>query len=57
VFGVRMRVVRMRLGDEAIELAADIPPRGRPFRTAFVSPSAVTFADRPLGFQEIVLAE
>jgi len=30
VFGARVRVVRMRLGDEAIELAEFLAPRGRP---------------------------
>ena len=30
VFGLRMRVVRMRLGDEAIELTEYLVPRGRP---------------------------
>lgn len=30
VFGLRMRVVRMRLGDEFIELTEYIAPRGRP---------------------------
>ena len=30
VFGVRMRIVRMKLGDELIELAEYIAPRGRP---------------------------
>jgi len=30
VFGLRMRVVRMRLGDEAIELTEYLTPRGRP---------------------------
>src|SRR2546428_14182965 len=30
VFGLRMRVVRMRLGDEIIELAEYLAPRGRP---------------------------
>src|SRR3989475_5422165 len=30
VFGLRMRVVRMRLGDEFIELAEYLAPRGRP---------------------------
>jgi catechol 2,3-dioxygenase-like lactoylglutathione lyase family enzyme len=30
VFGVRMRVVRMRLGDEAIELTEYLAPKGRP---------------------------
>ena len=30
VFGVRMRVVRMRLGDEFIELIEYLAPRGRP---------------------------
>src|SRR3989442_1811152 len=30
VFGLRMRVVRMRLGDEYIELAEYLAPRGRP---------------------------
>ena len=30
VFGLRMRVVRLRLGDEAIELAEYLAPRGRP---------------------------
>src|SRR5215813_3168670 len=31
VFGVRMRVVRMRLGDEFIELTEYLAPKGRPF--------------------------
>ena len=30
VFGVRMRVVRMRLGDESIELTEYLTPKGRP---------------------------
>lgn len=30
VFGLRMRVVRMRLGEEAIELTEYLTPRGRP---------------------------
>jgi catechol 2,3-dioxygenase-like lactoylglutathione lyase family enzyme len=30
VFGLRMRVVRMRLGDELIELSEYLTPRGRP---------------------------
>ena len=30
VFGLRMRVVRMRLGDESIELAEYLTPKGRP---------------------------
>jgi len=30
VFGLRMRVVRMRLGDESIELTQYLAPRGRP---------------------------
>ena len=30
VFGVRMRIVRMRLGDESIELTEYLAPRGRP---------------------------
>src|SRR5262245_51181149 len=30
VFGVRMRIVRMRLGDELIELSEYLAPRGRP---------------------------
>jgi catechol 2,3-dioxygenase-like lactoylglutathione lyase family enzyme len=30
VFGLRLRVVRMRLGDEAIELTEYLTPRGRP---------------------------
>src|SRR5262249_57399545 len=30
VFGLRMRVVRMRLGAEAIELTEYLTPRGRP---------------------------
>jgi catechol 2,3-dioxygenase-like lactoylglutathione lyase family enzyme len=30
VFGARMRIVRMRLGDETIELTEYIAPRGRP---------------------------
>src|SRR5919206_3959682 len=29
-FGLRLRVVRLRLGDEALELADPIAPRGRP---------------------------
>src|SRR5690606_16703297 len=31
VFGVRMRVVRMRLGDEVIELTEYLTPEGRPY--------------------------
>jgi len=31
VFGLRMRVVRMKLGDEAIELTEYLAPKGRPF--------------------------
>ena len=31
VFGLRMRVVRMRLGDELIELTEYLTPKGRPF--------------------------
>src|SRR5215831_12643698 len=31
VFGVRMRVVRMQLGDEFIELTEYFAPKGRPF--------------------------
>jgi catechol 2,3-dioxygenase-like lactoylglutathione lyase family enzyme len=31
LFGLRMRVVRMRLGGEAIELTEYLTPRGRPF--------------------------
>lgn len=31
VFGVRMRVVRMKLGDEAIELTEYLAPKGKPF--------------------------
>src|SRR3954462_3051301 len=30
VFGARVRVVRMKLGDESIELAQFLAPRGRP---------------------------
>jgi len=30
IFGVRMRVVRMRLGEECIELTEYLAPRGRP---------------------------
>src|SRR5262249_631643 len=30
VFGLRMRVVRLRLGDEALELIEYLGPRGRP---------------------------
>ena len=30
VFGLRMRVVRLRLGEEAIELTEYLAPRGRP---------------------------
>jgi catechol 2,3-dioxygenase-like lactoylglutathione lyase family enzyme len=33
VFGTRMRVVRMRLGDEQIELTEYLAPRGRPIPT------------------------
>jgi len=33
VFGLRMRVARMRLGDEAIELTEYLAPRGRPAPT------------------------
>lgn len=33
VFGVRMRVVRMRLGDEFIELTEYLAPKGRPIPT------------------------
>ena len=32
VFGLRMRIVRMRLGDEFIELTQFLAPRGRRFR-------------------------
>jgi catechol 2,3-dioxygenase-like lactoylglutathione lyase family enzyme len=31
VFGVRMRVARLKLGEEAIELAEYLAPRGKPF--------------------------
>lgn len=31
VFGIRMRVVRMKLGDEAIELTEYLAPKGKPF--------------------------
>ena len=31
VFGLRMRVVRMRLGDEFVELTEYLAPRGKPF--------------------------
>lgn len=31
LFGLRMRVVRMKLGDEAIELTEYLAPQGRPF--------------------------
>ena len=31
LFGVRMRVVRMRLGNESIELTEYLAPRGRPY--------------------------
>jgi catechol 2,3-dioxygenase-like lactoylglutathione lyase family enzyme len=31
LFGVRMRVVRMKLGEESIELTEYLAPRGRPF--------------------------
>jgi catechol 2,3-dioxygenase-like lactoylglutathione lyase family enzyme len=31
LFGVRMRIVRMKLGDEAIELTEYLAPQGRPF--------------------------
>ncbi len=30
MFGVRMRIVRMKLGDEFIELTEYLAPRGRP---------------------------
>jgi len=33
IFGLRMRVVRMKLGDEAIELTEYLAPKGRPFPT------------------------
>ena len=33
VFGARMRVARLRLGDEAIELTEYLAPRGRPYPT------------------------
>src|SRR5574337_173274 len=33
VFGVRMRVVRMQLGDEFVELTEYLAPRGRPIPT------------------------
>jgi len=31
IFGLRMRIVQMRLGDESIELTEYLVPRGRPF--------------------------
>ena len=37
VFGLRMRVVRMRLGDEFIELTEYLTPRGRPVPVEFRS--------------------
>jgi catechol 2,3-dioxygenase-like lactoylglutathione lyase family enzyme len=37
VFGVRVRVVRMRLGDETIELSEYLAPRGRPLPPDFRS--------------------
>jgi catechol 2,3-dioxygenase-like lactoylglutathione lyase family enzyme len=33
VFGLRMRVVRMKLGEESIELTEYLTPKGRPFPT------------------------
>src|SRR5438552_2347177 len=33
VFGLRMRVARLKLGDEAIELTEYLSPRGKPFPT------------------------
>jgi catechol 2,3-dioxygenase-like lactoylglutathione lyase family enzyme len=37
LFGVRLRVVRMRLGEERIELTEYLAPRGRPFPDDFRS--------------------
>jgi catechol 2,3-dioxygenase-like lactoylglutathione lyase family enzyme len=37
VFGVRMRVVRMRLGDELVELTQYLAPEGRPIPTGWRS--------------------
>lgn len=42
VFGARMRVVRMRLGDESIELTEYLTPRGRPI-PADMRPNDRTF--------------
>jgi catechol 2,3-dioxygenase-like lactoylglutathione lyase family enzyme len=47
VFGLRMHVVRMRLGDEAIELTEYLAPRGQPF------PSDARSNDR--SFQHIAM--
>jgi catechol 2,3-dioxygenase-like lactoylglutathione lyase family enzyme len=47
VFGLRMRVVRMRLGDESIELAEYLAPRGRPI------PAGLRSNDR--SFQHIAI--
>ena len=44
VFGLRMRVVRMRLGEEGIELFAA--------RVEFISPGAVALPQGELGFRE-----
>jgi catechol 2,3-dioxygenase-like lactoylglutathione lyase family enzyme len=47
VFGLRMRVVRMRLGSESIELAEYLAPRGRP-----ISPD---LRSNDLSFQHIAI--
>ena len=47
VFGLRMRVVRLRLGDEFIELTEYLAPRGRPV--------PVDFRSNDLWFQHIAI--
>lgn len=46
VLGLRLRVVRMRLGDGQIELTESLAPRGRA-----IAPGSVAFADPTLGFR------
>jgi catechol 2,3-dioxygenase-like lactoylglutathione lyase family enzyme len=49
VFGVRMRVARMRLGDETVELTEYLAPRGRPIpagRAATIARSSTSRSSR-----------